>query len=131
MNCFMVLDPPRSGTGVVSDEKGRPQPGYCAFSRSKVQQKEASKAGRRSGRTLPGRRPCPTASGGTRSAARRDPKAGRAMPRRQFSPQELHNVRELAARWGKIVARHAFGDHGPGLDVGLDAMEQLVAAAAG
>jgi hypothetical protein len=36
----------------------------------------------------------------------------------------------LAARWGKIVARHAFGADGPGTDVDLSAMEQVARAAA-
>src|SRR6516162_4924776 len=57
-------------------------------------------------------------------------KAGLAMPRRTLSPQDLQELRELAARWGQIVARHAFGDAGPGTDVDLDAMEQVAAAAA-
>src|SRR5215831_14307612 len=52
------------------------------------------------------------------------------MPRRKLSPQDLQEIRDLAARWGKIVARHAFGDAGPGIDVDLDAMEQVAAAAA-
>src|SRR4051794_34282900 len=34
-----------------------------------------------------------------------------------------------AKQWGKIVVRRAFGEHGPGLDVDLDAMEQVAAAA--
>jgi hypothetical protein len=52
------------------------------------------------------------------------------MPRRQLSANDLREIRELAARWGKIVARQAFGDDGPGTDVDLDAMEQVAAAAA-
>ena len=52
------------------------------------------------------------------------------MPRQPLSPQDLHEIRELAARWGKIVARHAFGDEGPGTDVDLSAMEQVARAAA-
>ncbi len=52
------------------------------------------------------------------------------MPRRQLSPQELREIRDLAARWGKIVARHAFGDAGPGTDVDLSAMEEVARAAA-
>ena len=35
----------------------------------------------------------------------------------------------MAARWGKIIARRAFGDDGPGLDIDLDAMEQIAQAA--
>jgi hypothetical protein len=52
------------------------------------------------------------------------------MARRTFTPEELQELRDLAARWGKIVARRAFGDNGPGLDVDLDAMEQIARAAA-
>src|SRR5262249_7329482 len=56
--------------------------------------------------------------------------AGRIMARRTFTPEELQQLRHLAAQWGKIVARRAFGDDGPGLDVDLDAMEQIARAAA-
>jgi len=52
------------------------------------------------------------------------------MARRTFTPEELQELRDLAARWGKIIARRAFGDGGPGLDVDLDAMEQIARAAA-
>ena len=52
------------------------------------------------------------------------------MPRRKPSPEELQEIRGPASRWGKIVARHAFGEAGPGTDVDLDAMEQVAAAAA-
>jgi hypothetical protein len=52
------------------------------------------------------------------------------MPRRKLSADDLRELRELAARWGQIVARHAFGDAGPDLDVDLDVMEQVAAAAA-
>jgi hypothetical protein len=52
------------------------------------------------------------------------------MPRRDFTPEELLQLRQLAAQWGKIVARRAFGDDGPGLDVDLDCMEQIAQAAA-
>ena len=52
------------------------------------------------------------------------------MPRRQLTPQQLQELRALASQWGKIVARRAFGDAGPGLDVDLDAMEQVAQAAA-
>src|SRR5438067_6919574 len=56
--------------------------------------------------------------------------AGSTMPRRQLTPQELQELRTLASQWGKIIARRAFGDAGPGLDVDLDAMEQVAQAAA-
>jgi hypothetical protein len=52
------------------------------------------------------------------------------MPRRHFTPQELQELRELATQWGKIIARRAFGDDGPGLDIDLDTMEQIAQAAA-
>ena len=52
------------------------------------------------------------------------------MARRRITPQELDELRQLAAQWGKIVARRAFGDSGPGLDVDFDAMEQIAQAAA-
>lgn len=52
------------------------------------------------------------------------------MARSQLSPQDLQDIRDLAARWGKIVARRAFGDQGPGLDTNFTTLEQLAAAAA-
>ena len=52
------------------------------------------------------------------------------MARRPFTPQELLELRQLAAAWGKIVARRAFGDDGPGLDVDFTMMEQIAHAAA-
>lgn len=52
------------------------------------------------------------------------------MARRPLTPQELDEVRHLAAQWGKIVARRAFGEAGPGLDVDFDTMEQVAQAAA-
>jgi hypothetical protein len=52
------------------------------------------------------------------------------MARRPFTPDELLELRHLAAAWGKIVARRAFGDDGPGLDVDFDMMEQIAHAAA-
>jgi len=47
-----------------------------------------------------------------------------------LSPQDLQELREFAFRWGIIVARRAFGDAGPGLDLDLAAMEQIAEAAA-
>ena len=52
------------------------------------------------------------------------------MSRRQLSPQALQEIRAWAARWGHIVARHAFGPEGPGTQVDLTAMEQVARAAA-
>ncbi len=51
-----------------------------------------------------------------------------APPR--FSPQDLDQIPAVAAQWGKIVARRAFGHQGPGLDVPFTALEQLAAVAA-
>jgi len=51
------------------------------------------------------------------------------MARRQLTPQQLQELRDLAAQWGKVIARRAFGDDGPGLDIDLDAMEQIAQAA--
>ena len=36
------------------------------------------------------------------------------MAHRALSAKDLEEIRELAQRWGKIVARHSFGDEGPG-----------------
>src|SRR6516225_8185943 len=52
------------------------------------------------------------------------------MARNTLSPQDLQNIRDLAAQWGKIVSRRAFGEDGPGLDLDFTALEQLAAAAA-
>lgn len=52
------------------------------------------------------------------------------MARRPFTPRQLDELRQLAAQWGKIVARRAFGEDGPGLDVDFNAMEQVAQAAA-
>ena len=52
------------------------------------------------------------------------------MAARKLTPQELQAIRALATQWGKIVARHAFGDAGPGLDVDLLALEEVATAAA-
>src|SRR5579859_4381846 len=39
--------------------------------------------------------------------------------------EELQDIRDLGGRWGKIVARRAFGDAGPGLDADLATLEQV------
>jgi hypothetical protein len=59
--------------------------------------------------------------------APRNYKAGLAMSQGKLSEQKLQEVRELAAGWGKIVARRA-SESGEPLD--LSDMEQLAAAAA-
>lgn len=52
------------------------------------------------------------------------------MAARKLSEKDLQEVRKLAKQWGKIVVGRAFGENGPGLDVDLDAMEQVAVAAA-
>jgi hypothetical protein len=52
------------------------------------------------------------------------------MAASKLTPQELQDIRELAAQWGKIVARRAFGETGPGLNTNLTTLEQVAAAAA-
>ena len=47
-----------------------------------------------------------------------------------FTPEELLQLRTLAAQWGKIVSKRAFGEDGPGLEVDFRTMEQIAAAAA-
>ncbi|QJW97669.1 hypothetical protein [Frigoriglobus tundricola] len=36
----------------------------------------------------------------------------------RLTAEERDPLRELAAAWGKIVSKRAFGEDGPGLDVG-------------
>ena len=48
----------------------------------------------------------------------------------RFTPEDLDQLRTLAAQWGKIVSRRAFGDDGPGLDVDFRTFEQIATAAA-
>lgn len=52
------------------------------------------------------------------------------MTRSRLTPQDLQQIRELAAQWGKIVARRAFGEQGPGLEVDFTTLEQLAQEAA-
>ncbi len=61
---------------------------------------------------------------------RRKCSVGRVMSTRRFTAEELDRLRELAAEWGKIVSKRAFGDDGPGLDVDFRTMEQIATAAA-
>ena len=53
------------------------------------------------------------------------------MPRRKLSAEKLREIHQLAAGWGKIVARRAFGEAGPDLGVDLTAMEEVAATAGG
>ncbi len=57
-------------------------------------------------------------------------KAVPTRARRELPPELLQEIRDLAAGWGKIVARRACGDAGPGLDTDFAALEQLARAAA-
>ena len=52
------------------------------------------------------------------------------MPQIRRTPEQLQELQDFAAQWGKIIARRAFGDEGPSLEVDLDAMEQVAQAAA-
>ena len=52
------------------------------------------------------------------------------MSPRKLSPEKLWEIHELAAGWGKIIARRAFGDAGPDLGVDLTALEEIAATAA-
>ena len=52
------------------------------------------------------------------------------MATRRFTPQELQELHDLAARWAQIVSKRAFGDDGPGLDVDFRTFEQIATAAA-
>jgi hypothetical protein len=51
------------------------------------------------------------------------------MATREPTPEDLERITELAKRWGKIVVQEHWGEHGPGLDVNLDQMEQVALAA--
>jgi hypothetical protein len=52
------------------------------------------------------------------------------MSHSKLSSQKLQEIRELAAGWGKIVARRALGESAPGEPFDLSSMEQIAAAAA-
>jgi hypothetical protein len=41
------------------------------------------------------------------------------------SPEDIRKLRQLAAEWGKVIARRAFGPQGPGPDISLTVMEEL------
>ena len=55
--------------------------------------------------------------------------AGGDMSTPKLTGEDLAHIEELAARWGKMVVKHQWGDQGPGLDVTLDQMEQVAMAA--
>ena len=50
------------------------------------------------------------------------------MARKRLSQGKLREIEEIAAGWGKLLAREAF-PNGPGLDVTLADMEELAMAA--
>jgi hypothetical protein len=52
------------------------------------------------------------------------------VARTQPSPEDLRKLRELAAQWGKIVARRAVGTDGPGLDIDFTTLEEVALEAA-
>jgi len=51
------------------------------------------------------------------------------MAKKTLSEQKLKEIEEIAAGWGKLLARESFPG-GPGLDVSLADMEDIVARAA-
>src|SRR4051812_11898388 len=70
-------------------------------------------------------------SGGqSTSPHRRKLHQGGSMASGKLNDKDLAKIHALAKPWGKIVVRRAFGDQGPGLDVDLDGMGQVAAAAA-
>lgn len=52
------------------------------------------------------------------------------MSQRDLSAAKLKEIHDLAAGWGKIIARRVFGDAGPDKTVDFQAMEKIAAAAA-
>jgi hypothetical protein len=52
------------------------------------------------------------------------------MARTRLNPEDLRTIRQLAAGWGKILARRAFGPDGPGHDVDFTALEEVALEAA-
>jgi hypothetical protein len=47
------------------------------------------------------------------------------MPFTKGQSDELHELRDMAYGWGKIVNRRAYGPEGPGLDLDFDSIESL------
>jgi len=52
------------------------------------------------------------------------------MSQRKLSAEKLQEIHDLAASWGKIVARRLEGESGSGLDMDFAAMEEIAAVAA-
>ena len=57
----------------------------------------------------------------------RNPKAGRTMPRTHLTAAELQELQDLAAQWGKIIARRTGDD---AIEFDMPALEQIAQAAA-
>ena len=47
-----------------------------------------------------------------------------------LTPEDLQRIRDLAFGWGKVIARRAFGEGGPGPAVSFTALEDVACAAA-
>src|SRR4029079_2323808 len=58
------------------------------------------------------------------------PRQGSHMAAAPLTAQDLQLIRDLAAGWGKIVAKRAFGEAGPGLGLDFAALEEVPTAAA-
>ena len=52
------------------------------------------------------------------------------MSQHIVSPEKLQEIQNLAAGWGKIIARRVFGDAGPTTPVDFQTLERIAAAAA-
>jgi rubrerythrin len=52
------------------------------------------------------------------------------MRSKSINEQEIDRIHDVAAQWGKIIAKHAFGENGPGLDVDFRTFEKVAQAAA-
>jgi hypothetical protein len=47
------------------------------------------------------------------------------MPFTKGHSDDLPELRDMAYGWGKVVARRAYGEEGPGLDIDFDSIESL------
>jgi len=65
-----------------------------------------------------------------RSEARRKYKGGKAMSPQHLSAEKLKEIHDLAAGWGKIIARRVFGEAGADKQTDFQTMEEIAAAAA-
>jgi hypothetical protein len=48
-----------------------------------------------------------------------------SLPFTRAQADDLASLHDMASGWGKIVARRAYGDEGPGLDLDFDSIEGL------